>query len=84
MDKKEIIKEFGRNEKDTGSTEVQVAILTNRIRLLTEHLKKHPKDNSSKRGILKLVSKRKELMKYLKRKDFERYKSVVQRLNLRG
>ncbi len=81
--KLEIIKEFGENEKDTGSTEVQVALLTTRIVELTEHLKIYKKDHASRRGLLKLVGQRKSLLKYLKRTDIERYRSLIKRLNLR-
>ncbi len=81
--KLEIIKEFGENEKDTGTTEVQVALLTARIVELTEHLKIYKKDHASRRGLLKLVGQRKSLLKYLKRKDIERYRSLIKKLNLR-
>ncbi len=81
--KLEIIKEFGENEKDTGTTEVQVALLTTRIVELTEHLKIYKKDHASRRGLLKLVGQRKSLLKYLKRTDIERYRSLIKRLNLR-
>ncbi|NOZ92315.1 30S ribosomal protein S15 [bacterium 3DAC] len=81
--KQQIIKEFGKHEGDTGSTEVQVAILTARIKHLTEHLKQHPHDYHSKRGLLKLVGRRKKLLKYLKRKDMEAYLSLINRLGLK-
>ena len=81
--KAEIIKEYGRCEGDTGSPEVQVAILTERIRELTEHLKVNQKDNHSRRGLLKMVGKRRRLLAYLKNKDIERYRSLIERLGLR-
>ncbi|MFN3603816.1 MAG: 30S ribosomal protein S15 [Leptonema sp. (in: bacteria)] len=82
--KEEIKKKFARHEKDTGSPELQIALLTERIRDLTEnHFKKHVKDHHSKRGLLKLVSKRKKLLAYLQRTDYERYKTLLQELNLR-
>ncbi len=81
--KQEIIKEYGRTEGDTGSPEVQVAILTSRIRELTEHLKVNKKDHHSRRGLLKMVGKRRNLLAYLKNKDIERYRSLIERLGLR-
>ncbi len=81
--KEQIIKEFGKHEGDTGSTEVQVALLTARIKHLTEHLKQHPHDYHSKRGLLKLVGRRKKLLKYLKEKDMEAYLSLIARLGLK-
>ncbi len=78
-----IIAEYKINEKDTGSPEVQVAILTDRINSLTEHMKKNPKDHHSQRGLLKMVGHRKQLLAYLAKKDIERYRSVVKRLGLR-
>ncbi len=81
--KQEIISTFKRDEKDTGSPEVQVALLTERINELTEHLKVHKKDNHSRRGLLKMVGKRRNLLNYLSRKDEERYKEIVEKLNLR-
>lgn len=82
--KAEIKKKFSRHEKDTGSAEVQIALLTERIRSLTEnHFKVHKKDHHSKRGLLKLVSKRKRLLAYLQRKDYEKYKALIEKLNLR-
>ena len=81
--KKDIIKEFGRSEGDTGSPEVQVAILTTRIRELTEHLKVNPKDHHSRRGLLKMVGKRRNLLAYLRNKDIERYRSLIEKLGLR-
>jgi len=81
--KTEIIKEFRINEKDTGSVEVQVALLTARIRHLTEHLKKHPKDYHSRRGLMKMVGRRRKLLKYLRRKKPEVYKEIIEKLGLR-
>lgn len=81
--KKEIIKEYGRTEGDTGSPEVQVAILTTRIRELTEHLKANPKDHHSRRGLLKMVGKRRNLLAYLKNKDIERYRTLIEKLGIR-
>jgi len=81
--KTEIIKEFKRDEKDTGSPEVQVALLTERIKELTEHLKVHPKDNHSRRGMLKMVGKRRNLLNYLAKKDLNRHRDLVQKLGLR-
>ncbi len=81
--KQELIREFARSEGDTGSPEVQIAILTERIRNLTEHFQKHHKDNHSRRGLLKLVSQRRKLLDYLKRKDESRYADIVQKLGLR-
>ena len=78
-----IIKEYGRTEGDTGSPEVQVAVLTARIQELTEHLKEHPKDHHSRRGLLKMVGQRRGLLRYLKEKDIERYRSLIERLGLR-
>lgn len=81
--KKKVIEEFALHEKDTGSAEVQAAILTKEIDLLAKHLKKHPKDNSSRRGLLKMVSKRKKFIDYLSREDEKRYKSLIKRLELK-
>lgn len=81
--KAEIIKEYATCEGDTGSPEVQVAILTYRINDLNEHLKSHPHDNHSRRGLLKMVGHRRNLLAYLKEKDIERYRSVIARLGLR-
>lgn len=78
-----IIKEFARSEGDTGSPEVQIAVLTERIQELTEHLKEHPKDHHSRRGLLKMVGQRRGLLAYLKNKDIERYRSLIERLGLR-
>ncbi len=82
-EKTKIIKEYSRSEHDTGSVEVQVALLTNRINSLNEHLKIHKKDKSSYRGLLKMVGKRRSLLKYLKGIDVERYRSLISRLGLR-
>ena len=81
--KAEIIKEFGKSEGDTGSPEVQVALLTERIRDLTEHLKVNQKDHHSRRGLLKMVGQRRNLLEYLKKNDIERYRSRIERLGLR-
>jgi small subunit ribosomal protein S15 len=81
--KREIIAEFGENEKDTGKPEVQIALLTNRITELTEHLKINKKDHHSRRGLLKLVGQRRRLLRYLKRTDLERYRAVLAQLGLR-
>lgn len=81
--KQEIIKEFARTEGDTGSPEVQVAILTERITELTEHLKKNHKDHHSRRGLLKMVGKRRGLLDYLKSKDIERYRALIEKLGIR-
>ena len=81
--KQEIIKNFGRDEKDTGSSEVQIALLTQRINELTEHLKVHKKDNHSRRGLLQMVGKRRNLLNYLAKKDLNKYREVVEKLNLR-
>jgi small subunit ribosomal protein S15 len=78
-----IIEEFRSHDKDTGSTEVQIAILTKRIDDLTEHLKTHSKDHHSRRGLLKMVGKRRRLLDYLKEKDVERYREIIERLGLR-
>lgn len=78
-----LIKEYAREEGDTGSPEVQVAILTARIRYLTDHFKTHKKDHHSRRGLLKLVGQRRRLLAYLKKVDQDRYKTLIQRLGLR-
>ena len=83
MDKKTIIAKFGRNEADTGSPEVQVALLTERINHLTEHLKEHKKDHHSRRGLLKMVGKRRALLSYLKKNDIESYRNLIERLGIR-
>lgn len=81
--KQELIKEHGRGSDDTGSPEVQVAILTDRIQTLTEHFKTHAKDNHSRRGLLTMVNKRRSLLDYLKRKDTQRYTDLIGKLGLR-
>ena len=81
--KQEIINEFKREENDTGSSEVQIALLTERINELTEHLKVHTKDNHSRRGLLQMVGKRRNLLNYLAKKDLNKYREVVEKLNLR-
>ena len=82
-EKAKVMKDFGTKEGDTGSPEVQVAILTSRIVTLTEHFKTHKKDNHSRRGLLKLVAQRRKLLDYLKGKDFDRYQSLIKKLGLR-
>ncbi|MDF1620337.1 30S ribosomal protein S15 [Pseudothioclava nitratireducens] len=82
-DKNALIKEYGTKEGDTGSPEVQVAILTKRITNLTEHFKEHKKDNHSRRGLLMLVAQRRKLLDYLKGKDEGRYQSLIERLGIR-
>ena len=79
----EITKEFGRKEGDTGSVEVQVALLTNQINALTEHMKVNKKDYSSNRGLLKMVGRRKNMLEYLKKSDVNRYRDLVKALGLR-
>ena len=81
--KQEIISQYRRDEKDTGSSEVQIALLTERINELTEHLKVHKKDNHSRRGLLKMVGKRRNLLNYLAKKDEDAYKELVKKLGLR-
>nr|WP_028257031.1 30S ribosomal protein S15 [Veillonella montpellierensis] len=81
--KQEIIKQFAVHEGDTGSPEVQIAILTNRIVYLTEHLKEHKKDHHSRRGLLKLVGQRRNMLDYLRRKNIKRYRAIIEKLNLR-
>ncbi len=83
MEKQEIIAKFARSEGDTGSPEVQIALLTERINHLNEHLKVHAHDNHSRRGLLKMVGQRRGLLDYLKAKDIERYRAVVAALELR-
>ena len=78
-----IMKEYARTEGDTGSPEVQVAVLTARIQELTEHLKTHHKDHHSRRGLLKMVGQRRNLLNYLKEKDLQRYRDLIARLGLR-
>ncbi len=81
--KEEIIREYGRSEGDTGSPEVQIALLTYRITDLTEHMKKNPKDFHSNRGLLKMVGARRGLLDYLKEKDIERYRTLIEKLGIR-
>ena len=81
--KQEIISTYRRDEKDTGSSEVQIALLTERITELTEHLKVHTHDNHSRRGLLKMVGKRRNLLNYLAKKDVQRYRDIVEKLGLR-
>ena len=83
MNKTEIIREFGRKEGDTGSPEVQIALLTARINELNEHLKMHKKDHHSRRGLLKMVGSRRNLLNYLVKKDVQRYRDIVEKLGLR-
>ncbi|MFC1557239.1 30S ribosomal protein S15 [candidate division KSB1 bacterium] len=78
-----IFKKYGKQENDTGSPEVQIALLTYRINYLTEHFKNHPKDNHSRRGLLKMVGQRKRLLSYLMRKDIESYRSLKSELSIR-
>ena len=82
-EKQEIIAKYATHEGDTGSPEVQIAILTARIQELTEHLKQHPKDNHSRRGLLKMVGQRRNLLAYLQKKDIERYRALIAKLGLR-
>ncbi len=82
--KKEIISKFAQSENDTGSPAVQIALLSERISYLTEHLKEHKKDHSSRLGLLKLVGQRKRLLNYLKRKDYDKYLHVIKELGIRG
>lgn len=81
--KAQIVSDFQRGAGDSGSPEVQVALLTNRIKQLTEHFKLHKKDHHSRRGLLQLVNQRRSLLKYLKNKDLQRYQSLIERLGLR-
>jgi small subunit ribosomal protein S15 len=79
----ELIAEFGKDANDSGSAEVQVAILTERIRNLTEHLRTHKKDNHSRRGLMKLIGKRRGLLKYIKNRDINEYRELIQKLGIR-
>ena len=79
----ELMKEYGKDEKDSGSAEVQVAILTERIRNLTEHLKVHKKDNHTRRGLMMLIGKRRGLLKYITNRDIEEYRALIKRLGIR-
>ena len=82
--KKEIINKFATNEKDTGSAQVQIAVLSERINNLTEHFKLHKHDNHSKRGLVALVNKRKKLLSYISKKDNKKYKEIIKELKIRG
>ncbi len=79
----ELIQEYGKNGQDSGSPEAQVAIMTERIRNLTEHLKTHKKDNHSRRGLMQLIGKRRGLLKYIKNRNIEEYRALVQKLGIR-
>ena len=81
--KKEIVDQFRLHENDTGSPEVQIALLSNRIKYLTDHFRVHKKDHHSRRGLLKLVGQRRRLLNYLKKKDLEKYKSIIKALGIR-
>jgi len=83
LKKQEVIEKYRRDEKDTGSPEVQIALLTERINELTEHLKTNPNDNHSRRGLLKMVGNRRNLLNYLGKKDVQRYRDIVAKLGLR-
>lgn len=83
MNKQEIIEKYGKNAQDTGSSDVQVALLTERINILTEHLKVHSKDVHSRAGLLKLVGKRRRLLNYIKNRDIEAYRSLIEKLGIR-
>jgi small subunit ribosomal protein S15 len=83
VQKEQVLKQYQRSGKDTGSPEVQIALLTERINSLTEHFKTHVKDFHSRRGLLKLVSQRRKLLDYLKRKDADKYRDLIERLGLR-
>lgn len=82
--KTQIVEKYGKDSKDTGSVEVQVALLTEKINELTEHLKANPKDFQGRRGLLMMVGRRKNLLAYLKKVDLERYRDLIKKLNLRG
>ena len=83
LTKDKIISEFQKGTKDTGSSEVQIALLTKRINSLTEHFKKNKKDNHSREGMIKLISRRRRLTLYLKKKNFKKYEEIIKKLNLR-
>jgi small subunit ribosomal protein S15 len=83
VQKEQVVKQYQRSGKDTGSPEVQIALMTERINSLTEHFKTHVKDFHSRRGLLKLVSQRRKLLDYLKRKDADKYRDLIERLSLR-
>lgn len=82
-EKIELIKKFGQSEKDSGKSEVQIALLTKRINDLTEHFDKHKKDHHSRRGLMMMVGKRRRLLDYLAKKDIERYRTIIKELNIR-
>ncbi len=82
-EKLEIVKKYGANNKDSGKSEVQIALLTKRINDLTSHFDKHKKDHHSRRGLMMMVGKRRRLLDYLSRKDIERYRSIIKELNIR-
>ncbi|NCQ19028.1 MAG: 30S ribosomal protein S15 [Ignavibacteria bacterium CG22_combo_CG10-13_8_21_14_all_37_15] len=82
-EKLEIVTKYGKNEKDSGTSEVQIALLTKRINDLTEHFDKHAKDHHSRRGLLMMVGKRRRLLDYLIKKDIERYRTIIKELNIR-
>jgi small subunit ribosomal protein S15 len=82
-DKARVVLEHGKSEKNTGSTETQIALLTERITMLTEHFKVHKKDTNSRRGLLKLVGQRRRLLKYLQRTDLAGYRALLEKLNIR-
>jgi small subunit ribosomal protein S15 len=82
-EKREVVQQFGKDEADTGSPEVQIALLTRRINHLTEHLREHKGDHHSRRGLLMLVGQRRRLLNYLSRKDLDRYRGLIQELGLR-
>jgi small subunit ribosomal protein S15 len=82
-EKLDIIKKFGSGEKDTGKSEVQIALITKRINDLTEHFNKHAKDHHSRRGLMMMVGKRRRLLDYLMKKDIERYRGIIKELNIR-
>lgn len=79
----ELVKTYGKNDTDTGTAEVQIAVMTTRINALTEHLKEHQKDHSTRRGLLQLVGKRRRLLNYLMDRDIERYRTVIKALGIR-
>ncbi len=83
QEKESVVVDFKTHQHDTGSVEIQVALLTKRIEQLTEHLKAHPKDHSSRRGLLKMVGNRSALLKYIRNKDANRYQKIISRLGLR-
>ncbi|MFC1841632.1 30S ribosomal protein S15 [Candidatus Dependentiae bacterium] len=83
IDKEKIMKDYGISEKDTGSVQLQIAMLTEHIKSLTEHLKENKKDFSSKRGLFKMISRRRRFLKYLEREDVQQYKELIKRLGLK-